>query len=212
MAKKLDLIGERFGRLVVEESAGIDSSGHTTWKCKCDCGNVKIARGSHLKRGYIQSCGCLAIDTLKENSTKHGLEHTRLYRIWHGMLIRCHNPKSNRYHRYGGRGITVCDEWRYNLQAFYDWALANGYRDNLTLDRKDNDGPYSPENCKWSTYKEQLNHTSVNHFVTIDGTTKTVTQWAEENGIKISTVYTRLSRGWSIERAITEQPIKPGKK
>lgn len=210
MPGKLNLTGERFGRLIVEEQAGKDSSGHSTWLCRCDCGNTKVARGSHLKRGYIQSCGCLVVDTLRKNSTKHGLEKTRIYRIWSGMISRCYNPESNRYHRYGDRGITVCEDWRNDVQSFYDWAMANGYRDDLTIERKDNDGPYSPDNCVWATMKQQQNHTSRNRYVTIDGETKTVSQWAEENGIKKSAVYGRLKSGWPIERAVTE-PTKQRK-
>lgn len=205
MTQKNDLTGKRFGKLVVECRAGKDSSGHSAWRCKCDCGNTKVARGSHLKAGDIQSCGCIVAEQLRGRSTKHGLEHTRLYRIWRGIMARCYNPESNRYHRYGGRGITVCEEWKNDVKAFFDWAVANGYRDDLTIDRKDNDGPYSPDNCRWATQKEQLNHTSRNRNVTINGVTKTVTQWAEINGISIGTVWTRLRRGWDDEKAVTYQ-------
>lgn len=211
MPNRMDLTGQRFGRLVVERYSGNDSSGHSSWICKCDCGNTKEARGSHLKRGYIQSCGCLATDMLRERSTKHGLEHTRLYRIWSGMLKRCYNTKSNRYQRYGGRGITVCQEWRDSIEKFVSWSISNGYRDELTLDRIDNDGPYSPENCRWATMKEQTNHTRRNRLVTIGGVTKTISQWAEEKRINIGTVYSRLKRGWSVERALND-PVKKQRK
>lgn len=207
---QLDLTGQRFGKLVVLKKEGKDNSGHSTWLCQCDCGNLKVARGSHLKRGYIQSCGCIVIDSLKARSIKHGLEGTRLYRIWRGMIIRCYNPKSNRYHRYGERGITVCDEWRENPLAFHNWAIKNGYGENLTLDRIDNDGPYNPDNCRWITMKEQLNHKSNNRNVTINGVTKTVAQWADSNGIKIGTIYSRLKRGWDIVDAVTKPVLKVG--
>ena len=211
MGNAMNLIGERFGRLVVIERAGTDASGHTAWKCKCDCGNEKIARGSHLKVGYIKSCGCLVIDTLRDNSTKHGLEHTRIYRIWQGMRLRCYNEKSNRFHRYGGRGITICDEWKNNIQSFYDWAMSSGYREDLTIDRIDNDKGYSPENCRWVTIKEQMNHTSKNRHMTINGVKKTIAEWAEESGMNYSTLYTRIiTNGWSLERALTE-PVKQGR-
>lgn len=211
MGNRLDLSNQRFGKLIVEGRAGKDSSGHSTWNCKCDCGGVTVARGSHLKYGYIQSCGCLVAETLAKQSRTHGLEHTRLYRIWKGMLVRCYNPKSNRYHRYGGRGITVCEDWKNSVTAFYKWAIKNGYRDDLTIERKDNDGPYSPDNCIWVTMKVQLNHTSRSRNVTLNGVTKTLSQWAEETGIKTNVIYGRLNRGWPIERAVTE-PLRKGKK
>lgn len=207
MPRAMDLTGQRFGRLTVESRAENDRSGHSAWLCRCDCGKTTIARGSHLKEGYIQSCGCIAKERLKERSTKHGLEHTRTYRIWKDMLSRCYNPKNNRYHRYGGRGITVCPEWKDNIQNFHNWAMQNGYRDDLTIDRINNEGPYSPENCRWVTHKEQLNNTSRNRRVTINGITKTVAQWSEETGTNRRTIEYRLDHGWPPEKAVKE-PVK----
>lgn len=206
----MDLSGRRFGKIVVESRSGTDASGHTTWLCKCDCGKTTIVRGSHLKSGNTTSCGCVVAELLREKSTKHGLEHTRIYRIWKDMLSRCYNPKNNRYNRYGKRGITVCEAWKNDLQTFYDWAVTNGYNDNLSIDRIDNDGPYSPENCRWATVKEQMNHTSRNRYITIDGETKTISQWSKITGIRPGTISARLSKGWSEEMAV-KKPVQ-GKK
>lgn len=208
MAIKKDLTGERYGKLTVIALVGIDNSGHTSWECQCDCGNTKIVRGSHLKSGNTRSCGCEAINQLIQRSTKHGMEHTRLYRIWQGMMIRCYNPESNRYDRYGGRGITVCDEWKNDIKVFIEWAMKSGYQDNLTIERKDNDGSYSPENCRWVTMKEQMNHTSRSRYITVMGVTKTASQWADETGVNSSTILERIKRGWKPEEAV----MKPARK
>lgn len=120
------------------------------------------------------------------------------------MLNRCYNANHKYYNRYGGRGITVCDEWKNNFQAFYDWAISNGYRDDLTLDRKDNDNGYSPENCRWTTKKEQSNNRENNIVITYNGKTQTLSQWAEEIRIPYHKLLVRIKRGWSVERAFTK--------
>lgn len=126
----------------------------------------------------------------------------RIRRIWDGIIRRCDNPNAGFYHRYGGRGITVCDEWR-DFEVFYKWALHNGYKDDLTIDRIDNDGNYEPSNCRWATWKEQANNKSLNHILTFDGKSQTMTLWAEETGITRSAIKTRLKNGWSVEKALT---------
>lgn len=119
------------------------------------------------------------------------------------MINRCFRTKDKRYKDYGGRGITVCNEWRNSFKAFYAWAIANGYTDELTIDRIDNNGNYEPSNCRWLSLKEQANNRRSNHLVTYDGQTKTITQWSEERNIKKSTLQRRLSKnGWSVKRAL----------
>lgn len=133
----------------------------------------------------------------------HGCTHTRLFKIWSGMMERCYRPAHPYYSDYGGRGITVCDEWKKNFLPFKNWADANGYADNLTLDRKDNNGNYEPSNCRWATVKEQQNNKRNNHRVTLDGVSRTITEWSEILGIKKTTIKERLKSGWSDEKALT---------
>lgn len=193
MGTIIDLTGERFGMLKVIGQAD-SRHGHAMWECKCDCGAKTIVQSGDLRSGRTKSCGC--------NRIVHGGRGSRLYRIWTGVKTRCFNPADHTYARYGARGITVCDEWRDSFEAFRDWALANGYRDDLTLDRKDNNGPYSPENCRWATTKAQENNRRNNRLITYNGKTQTLSQWAEEKGIHRGTIQWRLNHGWEVEKAL----------
>ena len=175
---KNDLTGQRFGRLTV---VGIDDRGtrQTYYNCVCDCGITKSIRGDGLKSGAVRSCGCLKREQNSKNldRTTHGMSHTRLHDIWLGMKGRCYNPHDARYSRYGGRGIEVCREWQNDFGAFCEWAFNNGYSDNLTIDRINNDGNYSPENCRWATTEEQSKNRSTNIKITIGNATKTLSEW-----------------------------------
>ncbi len=193
--KKLDLTGQRFGRLVVIEEAGHSSDGRVQWFCKCDCGKTTVSTTTNLKRNHTRSCGCLN----EENHFKHG-KRTRtnshsLYGIWDNMKQRCGNSNATLYHRYGGRGITVCQEWREDFQAFYNWAMANGYQDDLTIDRIDNDKGYSPDNCRWITKKANLNNTSQNAFIELNGERHTIAEWSRITGISRKAIDYRIKAG-----------------
>lgn len=203
MAKLKDLTGQRFGRLTVIERAENAKCGRTMWNCKCDCGNEICVIGQNISSGRTKSCGCLY------EAGKHRESHTRLYRIWSGMKTRCSNPKHHEFLNYGGKGISVCIEWEDNFQTFYEWAVGNGYADNLTLDRIDNSKNYCPENCRWATYKQQGNNRTQNHLITYNGKTQNITQWAEEFGINRVTLQARIVRyGWDIEKALTTKDAR----
>lgn len=164
-----DLTGQRFGRLFVIEREGSDNQKRVTWRCRCACGRETVVASSYLLSGNTKSCGCLRNEVLIKCSTKHGKRHTRLYDVWRNMKGRCYNPKNRKYDRYGGRGITICDEWKNDFQTFYEWAMANGYDENAlfgecTLDRIDNQKGYSPDNCRWVGIKTQNNNRGVRRW------------------------------------------------
>ncbi|MBR2388130.1 MAG: hypothetical protein IKB02_09880 [Clostridia bacterium] len=177
MSKAKDLTGQRFGRLVALEPTEEQKNRRIIWKCVCDCGNICFVSSKRLLYGDTQSCGCLRkervterISKAREKVIKHNMYTTRLYKVFAGMKDRCYNPNNKRYKHYGGRGITVCDEWRDDFQAFHDWAMANGYDENAprgacTLDRIDVDGNYCPENCRWVDMKTQANNRRKNKTV-----------------------------------------------
>ena len=197
-----DLVGQRFGKLTVIGREENSKHGNARWLCLCDCGNKKIIAAGNLRSGHTQSCGCYRKELSIMRSTKHGKTHTRIYRAWQDMKNRCYNPKTDTYRTHGARGITVCPEWLNDFQAFYGWAISNGYSDNLTLDRVDTNGNYEPSNCRWATPKEQSNNKRNNHYITYNGRKQTLQQWADETGIKQGTIGARLKRGWSIEKAL----------
>lgn len=135
-------------------------------------------------------------------STTHGLSHTRIHKIWRGMKDRCYNPNHDRFHCYGGRGITVCNLWINDFLSFYYWAMDNGYTDELSIERKDVNGPYSPDNCSWVTKAAQMRNKQDTLYATINGITKPLIDWAEEYGISYKTITTRYYRGWVGEKLI----------
>lgn len=198
-----DLTGQRFGRLTPLYRNPIEKGVQTNWRCRCDCGNEVDVTQSNLKHGLIQSCGCLHRSLLGEKRRTHGMSNSKLYMAWLNMKARCHNANRREYKNYGGRGITVCNEWNKSSEKFVEWATSNGYRDGLTLDRIDVNGMYSPENCRWITNKEQQNNRRGNVFFEYKGERKTLAEWSETTGIGYKTLEKRFKK-WGVERALTE--------
>ena len=210
MRKNIDLMGQRFNNLLVIKEVDRNKYGTRQWLCRCDCGNYIIETSNHITTGHTKSCGCYKIKFAKQIFTKHGKKHTRLYNIWCGIKQRCYDVNSNNYKRYGARGIVVCDEWKNDFMSFYNWAMNNGYQDDLSIDRMDNNGNYEPCNCRWATIETQSNNKRSNHVVIYNGISKTVGQWSTDLNINYGTLLSRLLRGWSVERAFT-QPVRKGK-
>lgn len=201
--KKVDMMGKRIGYLTVIKEAE-SQNGLARWLCKCDCGNEKIIAGAHLREGRISSCGCM------HYKYGHGKTNTKLYNVWRTMKTRCGLKTSEKYERYGGRGIKVCDEWKKDFSSFYKWAINNGYRDGLTIDRIDNNKGYSPKNCRWVTALEQANNTSKNKIIEYKGEKTTVAQMARKYGLNPIMFRKRLKRGWSAEQAIETPKLDAG--
>ena len=214
MSKRIDRTGMVYGRLTVLEVAYVKNA-TVYWKCKCECGNEVVVKGGNLQSGNTTSCGCLGIanrqrqmDVFTAKNKTHGHGHTRLSRIWYHMKERCNNPNSKDYDLYGGRGISVCDEWNGSdgFQAFYQWSMENGYDDNLSIDRIDTDGNYEPGNCQWSNDVEQANNRRSNRMLTINGKTQTFAEWCRQCNIKYHKVRDRMESGWTAEEALELKP------
>ena len=200
-----DLTGKKFGYLTAVEKVESDPKRKEwRWRCLCECGKYTTVPSYRLRHGGVKSCGCHQRD--RDFCSKKAKNNPRLYKIYKSMVLRCNYKKNENYYLYGGRGISVCEEWK-QFDAFCDWALANGYNETAnfgecTLDRIDSNGNYTPENCRWVSMKVQNNNRRNNHRVTFNGETKTVTQWEELMGLWHGAINYRLSRGWSVEDAI----------
>lgn len=205
----IDLTGKKVGLITVIRRS---SNSHRHWFCKCSCGTTKNIYYVHLARDRIKSCGCLqrkvASQTAKITSRKHGMRRTPTYNSWQGMKSRCYRTTDPDFYRYGARGIKVCDHWKDSFENFYKDM---GDRPaGKSLDRIDNDSNYKPENCRWSTCKEQQNNRSSNAIYTYKGRSQNIRAWATEYNIKYGTLQSRLFMGWSIERAL-ETPVRTRK-
>ena len=169
----------------------------TMLECKCDCGNTTIVQKYQIIKGITKSCGCLQKQVMLKRITKHGMYGTHIYIIWDDMIGRCYRKSSSRYDRYGGRGITVCNEWK-KFESFYEYVskLPHYGEQGYTINRIDNDGNYEPGNVEWSDKETQANNTSRNHYLTFNNKTRTIAQWSKETVICCSTIHSRIKRGW----------------
>lgn len=213
MGQRIELTGQRFGRLVVERFAYSKNAAH--WHCKCDCGGESIVRTALLRNGTVASCGCGSIEAAINNCNKGRKENKYiplelrrpLKDCYQNMIKRCTDPRSDRWYCYGARGIKVCDEWlgiegRHN---FYRWALAAGYQKGMQLDRINVDGNYSPSNCRIVTPLMQMNNTTRNHMITWRGMTMSIADWAREFNLSYSAMKHRIDRQWPMDRIATQK-------
>ena len=198
MVKPLELSGKRFGRLTVIEKNG-RKNGSILWKCKCDCGNTAIISGTSLKNGNTKSCGCLHREMLakrnKKNAKYGGVQNERLYGVWHSMKQRCYDSNRKDYPRYGARGIRVCDDWFENYSAFKEWALKNGYKRGLQIDRINNDGNYTPKNCRWVPPRENSLNKSNKTIINCAGKSMNLSKWAELLGVTHQAIHYHVLAG-----------------
>ena len=213
MGKRLDIRpGERFGRLTIIKEVEC-RNWVRRFLCRCDCGVERIVRLGALRNRSVVSCGCYMRENnsrvMSERNKTHGLSKTRLYRIWCGMKSRCYNSNDTTYKNYGGREIEICDEWlgENGFITFYNWAMQNGYADNLTIERNNHEGNYEPDNCRWIPIEDQAKNTRRIRLVRIGNDVKSLSEWCRVLNVSMSTVYKRLNKGWSAEKALTH-PIK----
>lgn len=202
----IDMTGQHYGRYTVLEYIGQNKDHKAVWKCRCECGTIKNVSGKDLRSGNTKSCGCYNRDKAMQNPAlwkpKHGLSKHPLHQIWRNIKTRCGNKKSKEYKYYGGRGIKICDAWK-DFQAFYDWAIKNGYHKDLSIDRIDTNGDYCPENCRWVSMKVQQNNRRNNKLLTINGETRTMSEWSDFYGVKYTVVKSRILNGWDAIDALT---------
>ena len=200
--KKINEVGKKYGYWSVLSESKKRSYGKLAFNCECKCGSQKIIVGSELRMGRTMSCGCLS----KELKTKHGMSETRQYQIYNGIKKRCLNRKSKSYINYGGRGIKICQRWMKGFENFWE-DMKEGYSDDLTIDRIDNDGDYCKENCRWADMETQLNNRRNSVFLTFGGVTKTISQWERKLKTKGGTLKHRVYYGFDDLDIITK-PIK----
>lgn len=202
VGKYVDLSGRRFERLTCLFCIG-QAKDTAVFLCRCDCGRLSICRGKNLLAGVTRSCGCLQKQRTKAAVTKHGRSTDPVYKRWTAMVQRCTNPNNDSFHKYGARGIRVCERWM-NFDLFVQDM--GEPPPGMTLERKNNDGNYEPGNCKWATPREQAYNTRKFYgalALTRAGETKSVREWSESLGMKLGTLYWRLERGWPVERVLS---------
>lgn len=204
-----ETVGKRYGMLVVKCDKPKSVSREAHWLCRCDCGTEKYVSGYRMRKGITKSCGCLKRE-FGTRVRKHGMSGSRIYKIWCDMKARCYDKHRMYYYLYGGRGITVCREWREFENFIRD--MGEPPTQKHTIDRIDPNGNYEPSNCRWATMKEQANNTRSNRMITHKGETRTMSQWADEAGMSSDNIKDRLNKlGWTVEKALST-PLNKCKK
>lgn len=194
MGRKIEMIGKKYGRwLVIEETNNRGKNGDIRYFCKCNCGTQKEVSGRLLRSGQSTSCGCYNKEIISKPFTK--VRGTKLYSVFMGIKRRCYNQNCKEYKNYGGRGIKMCEEWKNNYTNFYQWAMNNGYKQGLWIDRIDNSGNYEPTNCKWATPKQQQNNKRTNRNFTYENETHTIKEWSIIKNINYATLMQRIEKG-----------------
>ena len=202
MKKEIDITNKKFGRWTAIKFSHKDKNGQHFWLCKCECGTVKTVNKISLLQGKTLSCGCYSKEINIIRSTKHNLSHTRIYRIYMAIKARCYNEKVLCFKHYGGRGITICDEWKNDFVKFYDWSMNNGHNDTLTIDRINVNGNYEPNNCRWISLQEQFKNRRSNRKYFYKNEEHTISEWSKIKNINYFTLRSRLDRGWDIGKSL----------
>lgn len=202
-----DITGKKFGMLTAlkraDDRVQNDGRHRIVWECICECGATKPVDYYNLVSGRTRSCGCNKNKAISESHIAHGDSKSRLYNIWTGIKTRCRNPNCASFVNYGARGIDLCAEWD-DYSRFMSWAIHNGYNDELSIDRIDNQTGYCPSNCRWVTRHVQSNNKRNNRLFTINGVTRTLKEWAVEYGMNYKLVHRRIQSGWDIQRALKQ--------
>lgn len=209
--KHKSYIGKKFNSLTILDVEVSDKRVRYRFVCKCDCGNTTIVRTGRVINGYTKTCGCRNKGYNYHDADQLSIKYRNIYSIWNTMRHRCYDPKNHKFKNYGARGIVVCDEWKYKFEPFLTWALQNGYKKGLTIDRINNDGNYEPSNCRWANPTTQARNKTTNKLVTYKGETKCVAQWCDDLNISYDTVRARIRLGWSADKAF-ETPISRSNK
>lgn len=215
--RRTDITGQKFGMLTVIErdGYGVDKDGkhYSLWKCQCECGNITTISQHLIVTGEKRSCGCLRKQFKSTKGERHGMSGTRLYTTYRMMLARCENPTDHHFKDYGGRGIKVCDEWKNSFNSFYEWAIANGYTDNLTIDRIDVNGNYEPNNCRWATNTQQQRNKRNNKRHLVNGEYLLIKEISEKYNIPEETLRGRMRYGnMTMQEAVNHKKYSNFKK
>lgn len=212
MGKFIDLTGQRFGKLTVVKIDKKSNDGHYKWLCKCDCGAKKSILGKSLNSGKTKSCGCLIREKTINRNLIHNMSKTRIYSIWIRMKKSCYSKNNSNYKHYGGRGIRICDEWldkENGFMNFYNWAINNGYREDLSIDRIDVNGNYEPINCRWADAIQQANNRTNNHYIIFNEEKHTMTEWSRILNISYATLKTRARKNLPYELLLSKGKVTP---